>query len=436
MDNVIGIRREDKNVWERRVPLTPAQVRRLKMDYGIKFVVQHSEIRIFRDDEYRQAGAEVKDDIADCPVVLGIKEMPSDFFRANKTYLFFAHVVKGQPHNMAMLKRMMELNCSLIDYERVTDDQGTRLIFFGRFAGIAGMIDTLAGLGKRLEVSGLKTPFTDVKLAHEYGRVEVAKDEIARIGERIKKDGLPDNLAPLVIGVTGYGNVARGVGEVLSSLGTTAVRPEELPDLINNRNTKTIYHVVFREVDTVEPKEPGRRFDLQEYYARPELYCSKFEKHLPYLTVLVNCIYWDSRHPRLLTKEYLTRALTTGDLRLTIIGDISCDIKGSIEATVKATNPGEPFFVYNPFQDRAIAGVKGQGIPIMAVDNLPCELAIDSSAEFGKALLPFVPVLAQTDFKMDLDRLELPAPLKRALIVHQGKLTRNYEYLEKFLERK
>ncbi|MEO0049909.1 MAG: bifunctional lysine ketoglutarate reductase /saccharopine dehydrogenase family protein [candidate division WOR-3 bacterium] len=433
--NIIGIRREDKNIWERRAPLTPFQVGELIKREGLRFQVQHSEIRAFSDDEYQRAGAEVRKDISDCPVVLGIKEMPLDFFRPERSYLFFAHVIKGQAKNMPMLKRMMELGCSLIDYEKITDDEGRRLIFFGRFAGIAGMIDTLSGLGKRLEVFGLKTPFLEVKLAHEYERVEVAKNAIAQIGERIRKEGLPDRLVPFIIGVTGYGNVAKGAGEVLSALGTTLITPDDLPEVIKGGDAKTIYQVVFKERDTVEPKEPGHSFDLNEYYARPDLYRSRFERYLPYLSVLVNCIYWDSRYPRLVTKEYLRQAFRAGDLRLIIIGDISCDIEGSIEATIRATNPGEPFFVYDPVSDKALDGIKGEGIPIMAVDNLPCELAVDSSAEFGQALMPFVPVLAQTDFKKDFDALDLPLPLKRALIVHKGVLTKDYQYLERFLER-
>ncbi len=433
-ENIIGIRREDKNIWERRTPLTPEQVKKLQVEQGVRFVVQSSPIRAFPDSDFLSAGAEVREDINDCPVILGIKEIPAGVFQPERTYVFFAHVIKGQPHNMGMLKRMMELRCSLIDYERITDEGGRRLIFFGRFAGIAGMIDTLAGLRQRLRVLGWDTPFAEVKLAHEYGRVEVARTAIARIGEKVRTSGLPGELTPLIIGVTGYGNVARGAGEIIQALNAVEVKPGDLPQVIKEGKKDRIYSVVFKEEDTVEPKDPGHRFDLQEYFTHPELYQSKFERYLPFLSVLVNCIYWDSRYPRLVTKSYLKNAFSRNPPKLIIIGDISCDIEGSIEATVKATNPGAPFFVYDPLTEQAIDGIQGRGVVIMAVDNLPCELAKDSSEEFGRALMPFIPVFARTDFQRHIDDLELPGPLRRALILHQGKLTPEYEYIAKFIK--
>ncbi|NPV13878.1 hypothetical protein HPY86_02975 [candidate division WOR-3 bacterium] len=432
--NVIGIRREDKNIWERRVPLTPDQLRQLIVEHGLRFAVQSSPIRIFSDEEFRQAGAEVREDVADCPIVLGVKEMPVNFFRPQGTYMFFAHVIKGQPHNMKMLKRMMELGCSLLDYEKITDEQGKRLVFFGRFAGIAGMIDTIAGLGQRLKVLGWETPFQEAKLAHEYRRVDKAKEAIAQIGEAVRRNGLPEELVPLVIGVTGYGNVARGAGEILMALGTTLVTPADLPALLKEGKKDQIYQVVFKEEDTVEPKNPEEKFDLNQYFNHPERYRAKFEQYLPYLSVLVNCIYWDSRYPRLVTKEYLRENFQPDRFKLLIIGDISCDIEGSIEITVKTTDPGAPFFVCDPLTGMVTDGLEGQGIVIMAVDNLPCELASDASREFGEALLPFIPVLASTDFQVELERLVLPGPLQRALILHKGVLTPNYKYLEEFVK--
>lgn len=416
------------------MPLTPEQVRRLISEQQIRFVVQSSAIRVFKDEEFSEAGAEVREDISDCPVVLGIKEMPGDFFQPEVTYAFFAHIIKGQRHNMPMLKRMMELGCSLIDYEKVTDEQGKRLIFFGRFAGIAGVIDTLAGLGRRLKVLGFKTPLGEIRLAHEYGGVQVAKEAISRIGDKIRSEGLPEELVPLIIGVTGYGNVARGVNEILDALIPVDVQPKDLQDLKKNGNRYAIYRVVFKEEDTVMPKQPGKSFDLQEYFSHPELYQAKFEEHLPYLSVLINCIYWDERYPRLITKDYLKRAFSEGKPKLLIVGDISCDIEGSVEATVKATNPGEPFFVYNPFEDKAIDGVTGDGLVMMAVDNLPCELAKDASHEFGQALMPFVPIIARTDFRLSMEQLNLPGPIMRGLILHKGKLTPGYEYIERFVK--
>ncbi len=431
----IGIRREDKNVWERRSPLIPEQVGQLIGEHGLTFIVQHSDTRTFNDSEFREVGAQVSDDISACPVVLGIKEIPEAAFLPGHTYVFFAHVIKGQHHNMPMLRRMMELGCSLIDYEKMTDEAGRRLVFFGRFAGIAGVVDTLAGLGRRLETQGIKQPFSRVRLAHEYGRVDLAKAALAEVGREIVEHGLPAELSPFVIGVTGYGHVAKGAWEMLDALGATEVEPVDLPALAAKADRHTVYRVMFREEHLVQPKETGHRFDLKEYFGRPELYRSRFEDHLPHLSVLTNCIYWDKRYPRLVTNEWLKRAFAAGRRpKLAAIGDISCDIEGSIEATRKSTEPGEPFFVCEPETLSVRDGVGGDGILLMTVDNLPCELPFDSSREFGVALLPFVPAIVRADFNAPLPKLGLPGPVRRALILHRGKLTPEFAYIEKYLK--
>jgi alpha-aminoadipic semialdehyde synthase len=367
--------------------------------------------------------------------VLGVKEIPEPVFQRRHTYVFFAHVIKGQPHNMPMLKRMVDLECTLIDYEKMTDDAGRRLVFFGRFAGIAGIMDTLAGLGQRLKLDGVETPFARVRLAHEYGRVALAKAALAEVGRDVVEQGLPKQLVPLVIGVTGYGHVAKGVWEMLDALGATEVAPVDLPALAADGDPRTVYRVMFREEQMVEPRELGHRFDLKEYFAKPELYQPKFEEFLPHLSVLANCIYWDERYPRLVTKAWLKQTLSRGFRpKLVVIGDISCDIGGSVEATVKATEPGQPFFVYDPETGATRDGVEGPGLLLMAVDNLPCELPFDSSREFGIALMPFVPAIARADFGLPLEKLDLPGPIRRALILHRGRLTPEYSYIERFLK--
>lgn len=147
--NTIGIRREDKNEWERRVPLTPAQVARL-VQQQLPIMVQPSSIRAFADDSYAAAGTIVQEDLAAADIILAIKEIPLELLQPYKTYLFFSHTIKGQAHNMPLLRRLLELNCQLIDYERIVDQQNRRLIFFGEHAGLAGMVETLRTLGQRL----------------------------------------------------------------------------------------------------------------------------------------------------------------------------------------------------------------------------------------------------------------------------------------------
>jgi alpha-aminoadipic semialdehyde synthase len=214
---VIGIRREDKSDWERRAPLTPEHVRRLAGD-GIDIHVQRSAKRAFADDDYAGAGARLGDDLDGCRVVMGVKEIPPDELRSDTTYLFFSHTTKGQPHNMPMLRRLIELGATLIDYENVVDDRGLRLIFFGRHAGYAGMIDGLWALGRRLELEGHTTPFAELRPAHAYADLDEARAAIAAAGERIRDRGLPETLHPLVFGITGTGNVSSGEREILDGL--------------------------------------------------------------------------------------------------------------------------------------------------------------------------------------------------------------------------
>jgi saccharopine dehydrogenase (NAD+, L-lysine-forming) len=436
MSNLIGIRREDKNRWERRVPIAPAHVATLVRQHNLRIVVQPSPIRIFADSQYEAAGATLQEDVSSADILLAVKEIPLELLRPGKTYLFFSHTIKGQPHNMPLLRRLLDLGCQLIDYERVVDDQKRRLIFFGEYAGMAGMIDTLRALGQRLAWEGHATPLVDVQPTYEYANLADAQQAIRAVAQRILEEGWPLALAPLVIGVAGYGNVSRGAQAILELLPTRRITPAELFALGQRGDVQrnVLYVVVFKEEDTVEPVAANQPFDLQEYFQHPERYRSRFEMYLPFLTVLVNCIYWTPAYPRLVTKQ-AARHLYAGARppRLRVIGDISCDIEGAIEPTITATEPDAPSFVWDPVRDAASEGVAGNGPVIMAVDNLPCELPAESSTAFGDALQPFVPALAACDFRADFELCALPPELKRATIVYHGDLTPDYRYLEKFL---
>lgn len=434
MQHCIGVRREDKSDWERRTPITPAVAAELQEQHGIQVIVQPSPQRAFSAAEYEAAGAQIQEDLSGCPVVLGIKEIPKGAFLPGQAYIFFAHVIKGQPFNMPMLQRMLDLGCTLIDYEKVTDDAGRRLIFFGWHAGVAGMLETLWALGQRLAWQGIANPFTSLRRAYDYHDIAEAKEAVQQIGEAIRRDGLPATLAPLTIGVAGYGNVARGVWEILDLLPVQRVQPGDLRDLAALRySTNVIYATTFREEHLAAPLAADAAFDLQHYYATPRAYRSNFEQYLPHLSVLVNAIYWDPRYPRLVTKDYLRQTCAAGPPKLQVIGDISCDIDGAIECTVKGTEPGEPNFVYSPLTGEVADGVAGEGVVVMAVDILPSELPRDASEYFGHVLLPYVPALASADYTAPFADLALPAELKRAVIVHRGKLTPDYAYLAQHL---
>jgi alpha-aminoadipic semialdehyde synthase len=431
----IGIRREDKNEFEARVPLTPDAARQLISD-GIEVWLQPSRIRAYPDDVYKDAGAVISEDLSSCPVVVAVKEMPSDFFGPKKTYLFFSHTIKGQAYNMPMLRRLMELECQLLDYELVTDDDGRRLIFFGNYAGLAGMIDSLWALGKRLEWEGKPSALGEVKQAYQYGSLEDAREHIGDVGKKIASEGLPPEVAPLICGFAGYGNVSQRAQEIFDLLPNEEIAPSEVAALASagRSEVKKLYKVVFKEEHLVEPVDASTTFELQDYYDHPEKYRSQFERYLPHLTVLVNCIYWEPRYPRLVTLDYLREAWSApSPPPLRVIGDITCDIDGSVQSTVKATESGNPVYVYNPLTGEATDGHRGDGPIVLAVDNLPCELPKESSEFFSRALLKFIPQLLAADMTASFDKLDLPPPLHRATILHQGKLTPNFTHLSKYL---
>jgi alpha-aminoadipic semialdehyde synthase len=428
----IGIRREDKNRWERRVPLIPKHVKEFKEIYGIKTIIQPSQIRVYSEDEYIKAGAAVKEDLSNCPTIFAIKEIPIDFFEYGKTYIFFSHTIKGQKYNMPMLRKMMDLKCNLIDYEKIADERGYRLIFFGKFAGLAGMVDTLWAFGRRLNTKNIDTPFNEIKQTIHYKNLDEIKEHLEKIGKKIQQNGLPESLTPLIIGFAGYGNVSKGAQEILDILPEEEISPKEMKKIYDNPSNKCIYKVVFKEEDIVEPISSNDSFDLQDYYQHPEKYQSIFERYIPHLTILMNCIYWNTQYPRLVTKDFLKKNYSEC-LSLQVIGDISIDINGAIEFTEKATTPDNPVFVYNPISDTIKDGYIDEGVVVMGIDNLPCELPRESSHAFSNALHTLVPEIVKADFTQDFDNCNLPPSIKKAVILYHGKLTPDYQYIDKYL---
>jgi saccharopine dehydrogenase (NAD+, L-lysine-forming) len=409
----VGIRREDKNRWERRAPLTPAHVHELVRDQGRTVGVQPSTLRIYTDEEYRDAGATVTEDLSGCRVILGVKEVPPDLLIAGKPYLFFSHVIKGQAYNMPLLRRVLDRRCTLVDYEPIVDRFGRRLIFFGRHAGYAGMIDALWALGQRMLADGFETSFAAMKPATQFRSVDDAAEYIASIvGRRIRERGLHPALYPLVVGFTGGGNVSQGAQEIFGRLPVVELNPDELPALAGDEglSRRAVYKVVFRREHRAD-----------------------FARHLPYLTMLVNGVYWEPGEPRLVTREDLRRLWAAGTPRLRVLADITCDVSGSIEATTRATMPDDPVYVYDPETGEATSGVEGRGPVVLAVDNLPAEIPRDSSERFGDSLFPFISRLTGVDYDVSFEFLSLPAAVIGAVVAHAGELTPRYRYLEKAL---
>jgi len=430
------IRAEDKNRWERRTPLVPADLREIIAETGAGAFVEKSDKRVFAEDHYAAAGAGRCADMADGDVILGVKEIPVEKILDNKTYVFFSHTVKGQQSNMPLLRRIIESGSTLIDYERITDTEGRRLIYFGPYAGHAGAIDILSLMGEHWAAAGIDTPFAKVRRAHQYESVNAACEHLGDIGGRIQNDGLPRQLCPFTIGILGYGNVSVGAQEILDSLPTERIAADAINDRVGRGegDRHTVYLTVFKEQDLVTPKADGAVFDLQEYYDHQERYESRFDRFLPSFTLLVNAVYWEKRYPRFVTWGGLKRLTERATrLKLSGIADISCDTHGSIECNVKSTDSDMPAYRVDPATGTISDGHLGEGIVLLAVDNLPCELPMDSSSFFSKQLRSYVPGLLAADYGRSLGTSGLPPEIQKAVIVYNGRLTRDYEYLNGYL---
>ncbi|MCP4710945.1 MAG: hypothetical protein GY869_20165 [Planctomycetes bacterium] len=433
--NSILIRAEDKNQWERRAPLTPADLKEVLIATKAQAYIQKSDKRFFPADDYTAAGAEQADNMQPGDIILGIKEIPEEKLLDNRTYMYFSHTIKGQADNMAMLKKIIDGSSTLIDYERVVDQKNRRLIYFGNFAGDAGAIDILWLMGQYWQRKGIESPFAQYKQAIHYHGVKEAKAHLTQIGAQIKNDGLAEAITPLVIGVLGYGNVSQGAQQVLECLPIERIEPGDLPGLIENKTADPhkVYLVVFKEQDLVQQKQ-NQPFDLQDYYDHPENYQSRFDQYLGYISILVNAIYWDNRYPSFVTWDALKKLSDTpAGLRLQGIADITCDIGGSIECNVKSTNPGTPAYLCDPNTKQVTDGYRGDGIVVLAVDNLPAEIPRDASTFFSNQLKNFVPSLINADFTKKLADSGLDPELQKAVIVYRGELTPDYEYLKQYL---
>jgi hypothetical protein len=437
MIKCIGIIRETKNEWERRTPLIPVDIKKLSREIPVRFVVQPSPLRVFDIEEYLRHDATTADDLSSCEMILGIKEIKVSDLLADKIYLFFSHTIKGQAYNMPMLRQIIKLKDTLIDYEKMIDAKGQRLIYFSYHAGLAGAIDTLWAVGQKLARAGIDSPFAGIKHSLQYANLDNAIASFQEVAETIKKSGLPAAISPFIIGITGYGNVSRGAQHLLDFLPVAPVTPAELPAARKSSNPERnkILKVVFREEDMVEPENPAEKFDLHAYYQYPEKYKSRFEHHAAHLNVLINTSFWNRQYPKHVTKKFIQELYTAGQKpALQVIGDISCDVEGGIECTLKTTTPGNPVFIYLPDRDEARDGFEGHGPLIMAVDNLPCELPAEASTYFSSILSKLIPELVQADYGRDFASLNLPPSLKKAVVVYRGELTPDYQYLRQYLD--
>lgn len=404
MDHIkIGVIREGKIPVDKRTPLTPEQAQKVNQIYpNIKVVVQSSSVRVFTDEEYQEHGIEVVTNVDDCDILLGVKEVPLDQLIDNKTYLFFSHTIKKQPYNQPLLSSILSRKIRLIDYECLTDEAGKRIIAFGRYAGIVGSFNTLWTFGKRYNLYSVRRP-------HECYDLEDLKHEYSKIV-----------LPPIKIALTGGGRVSKGAMEVLMGVGIRKVTPHAF--LAETFNEPVFTQLNARDYNRRRDDGP---FNRVEFYQNPELYESDFEKFTPHADILIAGAFWDPNSPVLFHRE----DILVDSFNLRVIGDITCDIRGSIPSTIRPTTIEDPIYDYDPSSDEEVGPVSDEAnITVMAVDNLPCELSRDASKDFGDELINNVlPSLVQEDTK---------GIIERATITNAGSLTPAFEYLSDYAEGK
>jgi alpha-aminoadipic semialdehyde synthase len=442
-NGIIGIRREDKNVWERRVPLVPKHVETL-LKNGIvkKVLVQPSTIRAFDNRAYQEAGAEIKEDISEASTICAVKEVPAQLLIPERTYLFFSHTIKAQAYNMPLLDTILQKKIRLIDYERIVNEDG-RMVKFGPHAGLAGTIDTLHALGLALLTRGYATPFLHLSMSKEYSSLEVALTDLREVGDQIRKRGLPREVCPLTIAITGAGSVSSAAQQILHHLPCKYIEVDDLPKLWkqHTKDQYNIHVVVVRAKDMVMPKDPLKRFSTREYYSNPNEFVPVFhEKIAPYLKVLINGMYWEPRFPRLLSIAQAFELNQQGRLPLLCLGDITCDVGGSVEFFVKATTIQNPFYVYNVGKDlvHEMHQFDGEGVIILGVDHIPAEFPKEASTDFGNGLMPLIEKVSVSDGTASLQqqRESLGPELFNAIITHQCELTPNFKYIAEMRKQK
>ncbi|MFN3998796.1 NAD(P)-dependent oxidoreductase [Algoriphagus sp.] len=397
----IGIIREGKNPPDRRVPFCPDQLKSLNERLGdqLTFVIESSPHRSYSDQEYVEAGIEVSDDISDSDVFFGVKEVPVSELIADKTYFFFSHTIKKQRYNKALLRAILDKNIRLIDYEVLKDDNGNRVVAFGRWAGIVGAYNAFWTYGK-------KTALYDIKRASECKDLTELKSELKNV-----------QLPPIKIVVTGSGRVGNGVKEILEALNIPEVETHEFLHLYFEEPIFT----VLKSADYNRRKADGG-YDREEFYSSPEKYESHFLKFAEAGEMLIAAAYWDPEAPRLFKIE----DINSPDFSLSVIADVTCDIGGSIPTTLRASNILDP--VYDVERERGIeipAFGSQTSISVMAIDNLPCELPRESSRAFGQMLEQWViPALMEENSPI----------LERATVARDGDLTLEFMYLKDFVD--
>lgn len=397
-----GIIRERKNPPDRRVVFSPEELERLKGLYQeAEIKVESSDIRIFTDGQYRDLGIEVSEDLSDCDVLFGVKEVPVEYLMAGKSYFFFSHTIKKQPYNRKLLQTILEKNIDLYDHETIIDAENRRLIGFGRYAGIVGAYNSIRAFGIKFEL--FKLPKAETLSGKE------------QMISHLKRIVFP----PIKFVVTGTGKVGNGVKEILDAIKIKQVTVE-------NYLTKNYTQAVYVQIDVLDYNKriDGKVLDFKDFCENPKEYISDFERFTKVSDIVITGHFYANEAPVIISREMLQ----ANDCKIKIIGDVSCDVNGPIASTLRASTIAEPLYGYLPSENREVDVFHPAAIVVMAVDNLPCELPKDASEGFGAMFMEHV---IPAFFNGDKEGI-----LKRAKMTEKGKLTPRFAYLQDYVDGK
>ena len=397
-----GIITERKNPPDRRVVFSPEALLKLKNTFPEASIkVEHSDIRVFSDDDYKNLGFEVANDISDCDVFFGVKEVPVEALIPNKKYFFFSHTIKKQPYNRKLLQAILEKNIELYDHETIVDAKHKRLIGFGRYAGIVGAYNAFRAFGIKFELFQLP-------------KAETLNGKEALVA-KLKRTLLP----PLKIVLTGEGKVGNGAKEILDAM---HIKPVSVENFL----TKNYSEPVYVQIDFLDYNKriDGKPSSKKDFFTNPKAYISNFERFTKVSDIYIAGHFYANDAPVILTREMLLAS----DCKLKVVADVSCDVNGPIACTLRASTIQDPFYGYYPFENKEVDVFHPAAIVVMAVDNLPCELPKDASEGFGEMFLEHV---IPAFFNDDKDGI-----LERAKMTENGKLTSNFAYLQDYVDGK
>lgn len=397
-----GIIKERKTPPDRRVVFTPEELKRLKTEHPeAEIKVETSDIRVYDDSQYTDAGIEVASDMTDCDVLFGVKEVPIAALIPNKKYFFFSHTIKKQPYNRELLRAILEKNIELYDHETIVDANNKRLIGFGRYAGIVGAYNGIRGFGIKYDLFVLPKAET----------LKTKEDLISRL--------LRQTLPNIKIVLTGHGKVAMGSKEILDGM---KIKQVSMSDYLTKKYSEPVY----TQIDTLDynKRKDGNESSKQDFYQNPQEYISDFERFTKVSDVFMAGHFHGNGSPDILTNEMLR----AHDNKIQVVADISCDVDGPIACTIKASTIADPFFGYLPSEHKEVSYTHPASIMVMSVDNLPCELPRDASEGFGETFMEHV---IPAFFNNDKDGI-----LARAKMTENGKLTPRFAYLQDFVDGK